>query len=188
MENQTPKKKSKKVRNIILISIAALVLIIIIANIGGNDENTEANTSTNTTKTDTEYSIKTSIESGYFMYSVNGFKFLKTINGNYYSKTANGTYLTVLLNIKNISKETRLLDGSCFYVTDNNGIKYEHSTDGSTAWSMIGGEPETLFLKQIQPNIPTDGVLVFEVPEEGEYNLHLGGKMFGGKTVRVALR
>lgn len=131
-------------------------------------------------------SIGKPIQIGYFIYTVQNVSFIKTIGNKYIEDTADGIYMLVTLTIKNISDETRTLDGSLFAVTDKNGAKYEFSTDASTTLEMSG--KKTLFLKECQPNITTKGVLVFEVPEKAEYYLHLIGSFWGVNSVKVLLK
>lgn len=133
-----------------------------------------------------ESSIGKPIEIGHFIYTIKSVSFHKSVGNEFVEQTADGIYMLVNLSIKNISSETRTLDGSFFAVTDTNGIKYEFSTDASTALEMSGNK--TLFLKECQPNITTKGTLVFEVPDKGEYYLHLIGSFWGTKTVKVLLK
>ena len=87
----------------------------------------------------------------------------------------------------NLKGTTRTLDGSLFKVKDSAGTEYEHSTRGSTAVQLSGGK--TLFLKQCQPKIPTKGILVFEVPDQGHpYFLELSGGFWSGQYAQVALQ
>lgn len=133
-----------------------------------------------------ESSIGTPIEIGHFVYTVQSVQFRKTVGNSFFGETADGIYLIVNLSIKNISKETRTLDGSLFAVTDKSGVKYEYSVDASTALELSGSK--TLFLKDCQPNITTKGVLAFEVPQKDEYYLHLVGSFWGSKSARVLLK
>ncbi|MEG1498931.1 DUF4352 domain-containing protein [Chryseobacterium sp.] len=133
-----------------------------------------------------ESSLGQAIEIGYFTYTIQSVSFRKSVGNEYFKETADGIYMLVDLSIKNISNETRTLDGSMFAVTDENGTKYEFSINASTALEMSGNK--TLFLKECQPNITTKGVLVFEVPEKGDYYLHLIGSFWGVKSVQVLLK
>lgn len=137
-------------------------------------------------KQEIESSLGKPIEIGYFIYTIQNVSFRKTVGDEYFEETADGIYMLVNLSIKNISNETRTLDGSLFAVTDINGTKYEFSTNASSALEMSG--KKTLFLKDCQPNITTKGCLVFEVPEKGEYYLHLIGSFWGVESVRVLLK
>ncbi|MFZ4724605.1 MAG: DUF4352 domain-containing protein [Paludibacter sp.] len=132
-----------------------------------------------------ETSIGKEILVGHFSYIITGFKFKKTVGDEFVSQTADGIYLLINLTIKNVSNETRTLDGSCFYLTDLDDLKFEYSTNGSTALEMSG--MQSLFLKECQPRIKTKGVLIFEVPEKGDYYLHLAGNFMESSSVKVLL-
>ena len=137
-------------------------------------------------KKEAETSIGKEITVGHFSYIITGIKFKKTVGGEFGTETADGIYLLVDLTIKNVSDETRTLDGSCFYLTDLNDVKFEFSINGSTALEMSG--MKSLFLKECQPRIKTKGVLIFEVPEKDEYYLHLAGNFMGSSSVKILLK
>lgn len=125
------------------------------------------------------------VEVGNFVYKVKNIAFTKHLGNEFIHETADGIYLIVWLSIKNISKESRIVDNALFKLTDNSGTEYEPSLNGITALEMSGGK--TLFLKQCQPNITTSGFIVFEVPEKGIYNLLLSGGFFDSKKASVRL-
>jgi hypothetical protein len=149
-------------------------------------ESSEPTNQEKQTNQEVESSIGKPVQIGYFVYTIQSVSFRKSVGDEFMSETADGIYLLVNLAIKNISDKTRTLDGSLFAVTDKNGTKYEHSTEASTALEISG--KKTLFFKECQPNITTKGVLVFEVPEKGEYYLHLIGSFWGVRSARVLLK
>ena len=67
-----------------------------------------------------------------------------------------------------------------------NGTSFETSTDGETTLEMSG--TETLFLKQFNPGIQKNGVLIFEVPVKNIYDLHVSGGFWTGKTAIIRFR
>ena len=133
-----------------------------------------------------ESAVGQEVEVGHFVYVVTGVSFIKSIGDEFIGETADGVYLLINLSIKNISKETRMLDNSSFMLTDKKNIKYEYAINAATTLEMSGYK--TLFLKECQPNIVTKGVLVFEVPSPGEYYLHLVGNFWGGKSKKILLK
>lgn len=146
---------------------------------------------TNTKKSDLyaeeeESVVGQAVEVGHFVYVVTGVSFRKSIGNEFFGETADGVYLLINLSIKNISKETRMLDNSLFTLTDKNRMKYEYAVSASTALELSGYK--TLFLKECQPNIVTKGFLVFEVPHPDEYYLHLVGNFWGGKSKKILLK
>jgi len=123
---------------------------------------------------------------GNFIYKVNGVKFSKSVGNQFAQERADGIFLLVDLTITNTSSETRLIDNALFKLQDQSNVSYEPSSEGSTALELSGAK--TLFLKQCQPNIPTKGVLVFEVPNQKEsYTLNLSGGFWSAKNAHVKL-
>ena len=140
----------------------------------------------NTKKENEDQKLGKIIKVGNFAYTVDGFEFRKSIGDQYYSKTADGVYLLIAISITNNGNETKTIDNSLFNLTGVNGSKYEYSTDGSVALEMAGAK--TLFLKQCQPGITTQGILIFEVPEQDSYYLHLTGGYLSNKSKKVLLK
>lgn len=125
------------------------------------------------------------IEVGNFSYLVNNAKFAKTIGDDFAKETADGIFLIISVTFRNNDNEEHTLDNSFFKLTDENGTKFDSSTEGETALEMSG--QETLFLKQCNPHITKSGLLIFEVPEKKVYDLHLSGGFWSGKTAVVKL-
>lgn len=133
-----------------------------------------------------ESAIGQEVKIGHFVYVVNGISFKKRIGDDIINETADGVYLLINLSIKNISKETKMLDNSSFVLTDKNNVKYEYAMNASATLELSGYK--TLFLKECQPSILTKGWLVFEVPYPDEYYLHLVGSFWGGKSKKILLK
>lgn len=132
-----------------------------------------------------ESAIGKPLQIGDFAYQVNSFSFKKSVGNEFMRETADGIYLLVDISIMNMDNESHTLDGSLFSVTDLEGREYEYSTNGSTALELSGYK--TLFLKQCQPNIATQGILIFEVPNKDKYYLHLTGGFWSSKSARILL-
>lgn len=126
------------------------------------------------------------VQVGDMVFQVNEIGFAKTIGNDFVKETADGIFLLINMSMKNISKKSKTIDNSLFKLQDKEGAEYEFSTKGSTTLEMSGNK--TLFLKQCQPNIVTSGILVFEVPKEGNYLLHMSDGMWSGKTAKVLLK
>lgn len=149
-------------------------------------EQTDAKTSTTESNDEPQYNkIGDQIDVGNFSYVVNDSKFAKTVGNEFSQKTADGVYLIVAVTFRNNDNKEHTLDNSFFKLTDENGTEFESSTEGETALEMSG--KETLFLKQCNPHITKSGLLIFEVPEQKVYDLHLSGGFWSGKTAIVKL-
>jgi hypothetical protein len=123
------------------------------------------------------------VEVGNFSYVVNNAKFAAAIGDEYSQKKADGVFLIINVTFRNNDKDEHTLDNSLFKLTDEKGTAFESSTEGETALEMAG--KETLFLKQCNPNITKSGLLVFEVPQKGAYDLHLSGGFWDGNEAVV---
>ncbi len=178
------------------LSIIAIVFFLFIAFGSGDDKksNGSSSNSDNASADSTQNSSEGKIEQkkigdeisvDNFNYRVNWIKYKKTVGGEYSSQTADGIYLIIDLSLVNVDKEEHTLDNSLFKLTDESGKEYESSSDGTTALEMGGSK--TLFLKQCNPNIQKEGLLCFEVPEKGTYDLHLSGGFWSGTTAVVKL-
>lgn len=169
--------------------IALLILIGVIGGMGEKGVQTQASlSSAKSSKSSDVVSAKIGdqVEAGNFIYRVDSIKFRKHIGNQFSRETADGVYLLIGIRILNTDKEAHTLDNSLFKLTDSKGVEYESSQQASTAFEMSGGK--TLFLKQCQPNIQTDGFLVFEVPSEQEvYHLKVSGGFWSGKTGDITL-
>lgn len=167
----TPKQSQKEIPNQSVTNVAD--------NLSDNIENTTTSVS--------YAKIGDLISVGNFKYTVNKISFQKSIGTDpYMRQVADGIFLIVNLSIENIDREARMIDNSLYKLTDENGIEY--STAGSSvqmAMSMNG--TETLFLKDLNPNIKKKGYLVFEVPKKDTYDLHLSGGFWNGQTFAVKL-
>lgn len=170
-------------------------MVIIPLGIGGAlmppSPSSSANTTASAGKTEaapveTFNKIGDQVRAGDFTYVVDEIQWQKEI-GNEFTKTkADGIYLLVALRVINGGKETKMLDNSMFKLTGKNNVTFETSTNAITAVELSGGK--SLFLKQCQPGIASSGILAFEVPEKGEYDLHLSSGFWNTNTAVVKLK
>lgn len=172
-----------------ILSAIAISFFLFIA-FGSGDDKQPNNSSTSSTDNSSEEKVEQKkigdeISVGNFNYRVNWIKYKKVIGNEFSNQRADGIYLIIDLSLMNMDKEEHTLDNSLFKLTDENGKEFESSIDGTTALEMNGNQ--TLFLKQCNPNIQKEGVLCFEVPAKGIYDLHLSGGFWSGTTAVVKL-
>lgn len=186
-------KSPNRVRVFLFSSAIGIVSLIIMAIVMPSDiedkfigTDTQQAQSQNNKQEQEEATIGKEVSIGFFAYTVNSIDFRKSVGNEFWGETADGIYLLIDLSVTNISNETRKLDNSCFYLTDANGVKYEYAINASTALDMSGYK--SLFLKDCQPRIKTNGILIFEVPEKEYYYLYLAGSFFGTKSARILLK
>ncbi|HTJ11403.1 MAG TPA: DUF4352 domain-containing protein [Dinghuibacter sp.] len=155
-----------------------LTLVVSLAACGGDSSSPTAAVASPTSK-----NIGDPVDVGNFSYVVNNAKFLKEVGGELDQKKADGVFLVINVTFRNNDKEEHTLDNSLFKLTDDKGTEFESSSDGESALEMAG--KETLFAKECNPNITKSGLLIFEVPHEGTYNLHLSGGLWNGEEAVV---
>ena len=139
------------------------------------------------TDTPEKFQPGVAIPVGKFIYTINGVKFAKRLGNSVVNETADGIFLLVDMTILNNDSETRMLDDSLFKIKDVAGTEYEPASRAATTLEMSGGK--AIMFKQCQPKIPTKGVLVFEVPAQGQpYFLELSGGYWSSQHAQVALQ
>jgi curved DNA-binding protein CbpA len=123
-----------------------------------------------------DYSDEIEVEN--LIYQIKETKFTKEISVHYQKIVADGIYFIVKLGIKNIDKESRKLSFMDFKLYDEDLNCY--TSLGQEIKYLNLSQKEMIFEKECQPQIPTIGYLMFEVPNKKTYYLELyGGKLPG---------
>lgn len=77
------------------------------------------------------------------------------------------------MNIENKGKESVEILSDYFTLIDSQGREFD--TDNN-AWIYL---KENVFLKQLQPSLPTGGQIIFDLPKHDEtYTLEITGGLF----------
>ena len=88
-----------------------------------------------------------------------------SIGDNQYSKaTASGVFVVIKIGAELTGKTSGTVDSTQFEVIDSQNRTFKASTEGQTALIMSG--KEELFLKQVNPNVPIQGYIVFDVAKD----------------------
>ena len=110
--------------------------------------------------------------------TLNSMKTADTLGDTGFQKKAQGTYVVLTVTLKNVSKETTIINGSDFTLTTKDGTKYKTSSDGSLALSSATPAP-LIALEQIQPQLSKQYQVVFDVPNTTTtYTLSAAGNLF----------
>ena len=163
-----------------LIGIAALIVIAIIANLGGGKDSakpasTAANSSDTAKSSDSKQVAKKEDKplsnqgvSSDVTIKVTGVE-AKTEVGNEYSKEkAQGVFKIVSVAITNNQKDAITLDANSFKLVDDQGREFSYSTNGQTALSMTDDTVADFFLKQLNPGLTQNGKIVFDIPADAK--------------------
>lgn len=149
----------KKKRTWIL-GIVALIIVIAVATSGGGNDGPTATDGTAASESKAEgktFNIGQAVELEGTRYTVTGARTKDTIGGEY-GESADGVFVVVDLSIENTKNETRTFMDTAATFIAKDGTVYE----GSDASWVLGDD--SLFLRDMQPDLTTKGKLVFDVP------------------------
>ena len=168
------------------IGIAALILIVIIASMGGEDD-TPTDTATDnkageTTKAPKELSAEgVSSDVGI---KVLGMDTAQEVGGQYTKETAQGTFKIVKVAITNNQKDAITVDANSFKLVDDQDREFTYSTNAQTAMDMETGNMD-FFLKQLNPGLTQEGTIVFDVPADAKGFVLKARGGFTGKEITL---
>lgn len=134
-------------------------------------------------KKDKPFKVGQTVELEGTQYTVTKTNTTKELGPNFMSEKADGTFVVVSLTVENKKNETKTFTEAATQYVAKDGTKYDTSTDGSMAVAE-----DSMLLKEMQPNLPTNGKLVFDVPD----NAVSGGQLkvediFGGGDAHIKL-
>lgn len=85
---------------------------------------------------------------------------IKSDNEFIKSAKANGVFVIVPLTAELVGKESGTIDSSQLKIIDSKGRKFEPTDNSDVAVLM---SESTIFLKQVNPNVPVSGKAVFDI-------------------------
>lgn len=199
---QSP-RKSWFARHKFLTAILAIVVLVVLTNVFGGDEDDPAPASSTATAPATEDTaaaeddeptdpapapdvspgIGDAVEDGKFEFTVTEVETgIAEVGNEWLAEQAQGQYVMVHVSVRNIGDQAQMFHGSNQTLVDDQGR--EHSADTSAAIHL---EDADSFLKDINPGNAVDAVVVFDIPADAEpAALQLHDSMFSG-GVRVTL-
>lgn len=169
----------KKKRYILLIAIAVIAIIAAASGGGSSDDGPKAVDSQGSTDNGSKggapkkddkakvgeegnpAKVGQTIELEGTRYTVKGAHTANQVGSQYMPEKADGIFIVVDITIENTKDETKtfLSEAAKFVAAD--GTKYDVDDDAAI---MASDDGETLILKEMHPDLPTSGQLIFDVP------------------------
>jgi RNA polymerase subunit RPABC4/transcription elongation factor Spt4 len=157
-------------RHPILTGLGVIIIIIIIASVAGNSGKSSSSSTSTGTNSSSAPAVQTetakvgdTVNDGDLAFTVQSVSTSQSIGNSFTQQTAQGEFYILSVKIQNNGKDTKTINASDFNVVDNQGRKYDYSTDGQTAMEETSGATD-FFLQQIQPSLSVTGKIVFDVP------------------------
>lgn len=76
---------------------------------------------------------------------------------------ANGVFIIIKLEAEMLGKKGGTIDSTQLTIVDSGGREFSHSVEGQT---LLNVAKESLFLKQINPNVPVSGWVIFDIAKD----------------------
>lgn len=158
------------------IVLAALVVIGVLANMGGSDNSKEtaskSTTTSETTTTDSSskasseeteatYSVGQTFTVGDVEYTVNSVSTSQTVGDEFINKTVQGTYLLLNITVKN-NGDDALSVSNDYFTLYKGKTKY---TSDSTA-SLYASDNTGFFLEEVNPGNALTSNVAFDIPQD----------------------
>lgn len=98
-------------------------------------------------------------------YTVDGVRTEDAVGDEFFREEASGKYVVVDITIENKKDETRVFSDEATKFISSDDKSY--STDFDATWALIGDDADAVLLwEDMQPDLPMEGTLVFDVPED----------------------
>lgn len=117
--------------------------------------------------------IGENVIAGGISFKVTSVKTISSVGSEYLGEDADGIFLVIDLMMENNGKESVQIISDYFRLIDSQQRKFESDNQ---AWIYLD---ENVFLKQLQPTIPTKGQIIFDIPTHSEtYILEVTDNIF----------
>ncbi|AGB49418.1 Telomeric repeat-binding factor 2 [Methanomethylovorans hollandica DSM 15978] len=178
-----------KILKIILAIVVGLVLLALLG--GSPEEQTTATTQTKTTTTAGQPAAQVAVKQygigeravvGDTAYTVKTVRTASSLGSSDFGAKADGVFLVVELEAENLGKESAVLYSFNVQAVDSQGRKFASDSEADI---HLGN---SIFLKQIQPGLPTTGRIAFDVPMGETFTVELtSGFWDTANTVSIAV-
>lgn len=116
-------------------------------------------------------------------YRVNEVNTFFAVGSHYFGVKADGIFYVVDISVENLAKETQNLYTPRFRIIDSKERKYDEDTGAE-----FYHDNAISFGKQLQPNLPIQGVIIFDLPESAEgLKLEISGDWLSVEKILVGL-
>ncbi|MDP2919982.1 MAG: DUF4352 domain-containing protein [Dehalococcoidia bacterium] len=102
---------------------------------------------------------------GSVLYSLGDTSRAEEVRGSGVSHKAGGVFLLINLTLTNQGKEPVILEPSDFTLIDGQGREFSIHQSASRTAAVVNAKAD-IFSEALQPGIPVNGVLVFDVPKQ----------------------
>lgn len=155
--------------------VILFVIIVISALTGTNDSSDESSTSSKKV-----YEQKETVSIGYTSYKItDSWWSNKLSNNEYINEPPKATYLFINLIVRNDDDEARTIPP--FELVDESGATYDSSSNAYMLDKSIGP------IDQLNPDVKKQGVIVFDVPRNKNYQLKISGGYWSDEDALVNL-
>lgn len=169
-----------------ILTIFFILLLIVIMRPGSDANNVSNNQ--NGAAMEQVHKIGEDFLIGHFNYNLGKVEQKSSVGDQYSSSKASGVYEVCYLSIINGDKEPRYADSAMFKIIDDQNRSFAVSTDATTAYSITYGSKYDLFLKQANPGVQIDGVLVFDIPKDAKgLKLEVSGGFGSPETAYIQI-
>ena len=98
-------------------------------------------------------------------YRISSARTAQSVGGEFFEEKADGTFLILRITAANDRKESSTLTDDVMSI-EANGKTFKSDLEGTTALQLSGNsDEEPFFLRDINPDTTTKGVVVFDVPD-----------------------
>lgn len=168
-------------RHKIMTFIGAIILLVIVVNMGGGSGD-EKVTATNKTEKDTVYNVGDTIKAKKLEVTVTKFEEMDQIGDpSFLGKKASdgGTLVAIQYTMKNVSDEpVGMFSYPSVNLVDEKGTKYDSDIDGTSAYAVETKIDNSKMFSDLNPDISVTSVKVYEVSKtkfaEGTWFIKIG--------------